>query len=167
MELIVRDVTLTDAEAVVTILNPIIEARVYTVFDSPFSIDDEREFIVKFPPRGIWKVAQRPADGLVVGFQVLDLFGPYTKAFDHVGILGTYVDLRQRRQGIATALFAATFDAARQKGYEKIFTFVRADNAAALAAYRAQGFDVIGTARRHAKIDGRYIDEMLVEKMLV
>src|SRR5688500_4653088 len=109
MELIVRDVTPADAEDVVNILNPIIEARVYTVFDSPFSVDDEREFIVKFPARGIWKVAQKRADGPVVGFQVLDPFGPYTKAFDHVGVLGTYVDLRERRQGIAAALFAATF----------------------------------------------------------
>jgi RimJ/RimL family protein N-acetyltransferase len=43
---------------------------------------------------------------------------------------------------------------------------VRADNAAALATYRAHGFEVIGTARRHAKIDGRYIDEILIEKAL-
>jgi len=47
-----------------------------------------------------------------------------------------------------------------------IFTFVRADNAAALATYRAHGFEIVGTARRHAKIDGRYIDEILIEKPL-
>ena len=82
-----------------------------------------------------------------------------------VGTLGTYVDLEHRRRGIAKALFAATFEAARQKGYEKIFTFVRADNAAALATYRAHGFGVVGTARKHAKIDGRYIDEILIEKV--
>jgi RimJ/RimL family protein N-acetyltransferase len=43
---------------------------------------------------------------------------------------------------------------------------VRADNAAALAVYIAQGFGVIGTAARHAKIDGRYIDEIPIEKLL-
>jgi L-amino acid N-acyltransferase YncA len=112
----------------------------------------------------VWKVAQRP-DGRVVGFQVLEPFGPYTKAFDHVGTLGTYVDLDHRRQGIARTLFAATFEAARQKSYEKIFTFVRADNSPALATYTAQGFQVVGTAHRQAKIDGRYIDEILIEKV--
>jgi hypothetical protein len=35
-----------------------------------------------------------------------------------------------------------------------------------LATYRANGFEVIGTARRHAKIDGRYVDEILIEKSL-
>jgi L-amino acid N-acyltransferase YncA len=166
MDLMVRDVIPADAEAIVGILNPIIEARVYTAFDTPFSVDAERDYIVKFSSRGVWKVAEQQANGRLVGFQVLEPFGTYTKAFDHVGTLGTYVALDERRQGIAKALFAATFEAARQKGYEKIFTFVRADNPAALATYRAQGFVVIGTARRHAKIGGRYIDEILIERPL-
>jgi L-amino acid N-acyltransferase YncA len=167
MDLLVRDAVPADADAIVAILNPIIESRAYTVFDAPFTSAAERDYILAFPPRGVWKIAFRPADDRVVGFQVLEPFGPYTRAFDHVGTLGTYVDLAQRRHGIAKTLFAATFDSARQKGYEKIFTFVRADNPAALAAYRAHGFEVIGTARRHAKLDGRYIDEILIEKALL
>lgn len=166
MELIIRDIEPADANGIVGILNPIIEARAYTVFVEPFSVDAERTFIVNFPSRGISKVAVRSSDRRLMGFQLLEPFGAYTKAFEHVGVLGTYVDLEQRRQGIATALFAATFAAARKRGYEKIFTFVRADNAAALATYRAQGFETIGTARRHAKIDGQYIDEILIEKHL-
>jgi L-amino acid N-acyltransferase YncA len=165
MDLFIRDVTPADAAAVIGILNPIIAARVFTVFDDPFTVEAEHEYIARFHPRGVWKIAARSCDGHVVGFQVLEPFGPYTKAFDHVGKIGTYVDLAQRRQGIARALFASTFDAARDKGYEKLFTFVRADNPAALSTYRAHGFDVVGTARRHAKIDGRYIDEILIEKV--
>lgn len=164
MDLLVRDVVPLDAEAVIGILNPIIESRAYTVFDQPFTVEAERDYITRFPPRGIWKIATG-VDGRVVGFQVMEPFGPYTRAFDHVGTLGTYVDREHRRRGIAKALFAATFEAARQKGYEKIFTFVRADNPAALATYRAHGFEVIGTARRHTKIDGRYVDEILIERI--
>jgi RimJ/RimL family protein N-acetyltransferase len=52
------------------------------------------------------------------------------------------------------------------RGLRKIFTFVRADNPAALAAYLSQGFAVIGTARKPVKLDGRYIDEVLIEKAL-
>ena len=166
MNLTIRDAEPADAEGVIGILNPIIEARRYTAFSEPFSVDAERDYIVNFPARGVWKVAIRPTDGRLLGFQVLEPFGSYTRAFDHVGTLGTYVDLEQRRQGIATALFQATIDAARRKGYEKIFTFVRSDNPAALATYRANGFSVIGTARRHAKIDGQYVDEILIERIL-
>jgi RimJ/RimL family protein N-acetyltransferase len=101
-----------------------------------------------------------------VGFQVMEPYGPYTRAFDHVGTLGTYVDLELRRHGIASRLFAATFDAAVRKGYEKVFTLVRADNRAALETYLRQGFEIVGTARRHTKIDGRFVDEVLIEKQL-
>ena len=166
MVFVVRDVEPSDAAGLVRVLNPIIEAQRYTVLDMPVNVETEFDFIIDFPDRGIWKVAVREPDRTIVGFQVLEPYASYTRAFDHVGTLGTYVDLELRRQGIARRLFAATFDAARHKGYEKIFTFIRADNPAALQAYLGQGFLVIGNAKRQAKIDGQYIDEILIEKWL-
>jgi L-amino acid N-acyltransferase YncA len=166
MELSVRDVEPTDAAGLVRVLNPIIEARCYTAIDTPVSVDIERDYVIDFPERGIWKIAVRQPDHTIVGFQVLEPYATWTHAFDHVGTLGTYVDLDLRRQGIARRLFADTFAAARDKGYEKIFTYVRADNPAALQTYLGQGFLVIGNAKRQAKIDGQYIDEILIEKWL-
>jgi L-amino acid N-acyltransferase YncA len=162
----IRDAVPSDAAALVRILNPIIEARAFTAFDTPFSVEAEREYVLAFPPRGVWKVATQAEDDRVVGFQILEPFATYTRAFDHVGTLGTFVHLAHRRQGVAKALFAATLNDARRKGYEKLFTFVRADNPAALQTYLAHGFAVIGTARRHAKIDGRYVDEIMIERFL-
>jgi L-amino acid N-acyltransferase YncA len=96
----------------------------------------------------------------------MEPFATYTHAFDHVGVLGTYVDLEYRRQGIGRCLFGTTFEVARAKGYEKIFTFVRADNLAALATYLHHGFHIVGTARRQAKVKGKYVDELIIEKLL-
>lgn len=166
MELKIRDATPADAAGVCAVINPIIETRAFTVFDVPFTVEGERDYMSRFPARGVWKLALADPDERVVGFQVLEPWGSYTGAFDHVASLGTYVDLSLRRHGVAKALFAATFEAARAKGYEKIFTFVRADNPAAIATYEAHGFERIGTARRHAKIDGRYVDELLIERRL-
>ena len=166
MDLSVRDATPADAAAIVAILNPIIAARVYTVFDAPFSVESEREYLNRFPARGVWKVATRESDGRLVGFQVMEPWASYTRAFDHVATLGTYVDLECRRQGVARRLFEVTLQAAIAKGYQKIFTFVRADNPAALKTYLDHGFYIVGTARQHTFIDGRYIDEILIEKML-
>ena len=166
MDLVVRDVELSDAEQIVGILNPIVEARIYTAFTEPFSSEQERAYISAFPGRGVWKVAVLPEERRLVGFQIVEPFGSYTKAFDHVGTIGTYVDLALRRRGIANALFDKTIASARAKGYEKLFTFVRADNVDGLAAYRARGFEILGTARRHAKIDNHYVDEILIERAL-
>ena len=166
MDLTIRDARPDDAEAILAILNPIIEARVFSVFDAPFSLEAERDFIINLHPRGTFLVAIRASDQKLAGFQVLDPFATYTRAFDHVGVLGTYVDPEVRRQGVARRLFQATCEAARRKGYEKFFTFVRADNPVALGTYLSQGFRVIGTAHRQTRIDGQYVDEILIEKFL-
>jgi L-amino acid N-acyltransferase YncA len=155
-----------DAAAIVEILNPIIAAGTFTVFDTPITVDAEREYLTAFPARGVFQVALRASDRQIVGFQSMEPFASYTTAFDHVGVLGTYVARESRRQGVATRLFAATLTAAVEKGYEKIFTYVRADNDVALRVYRHHGFSVVGVARRHARIGGRYIDEIVIEKIL-
>lgn len=41
MELLIREVQVDDAEAIVGILNPIIQAGIYTAFDTPFTVEDE------------------------------------------------------------------------------------------------------------------------------
>ena len=161
----IRDARIEDAEGIAAILNPIIAARCYTALDTPVTVEQEREFIRNFPPRGIFLVAVDTTSNRIVGFQDVSPFADFTRAFDHVGVIGTYVDLELRRQGIATRLFAATFDAARRKGYEKLFTYVRADNETGLQTYLRQGFRIVGTAARHAKIDGRYVDEIVIEKV--
>ena len=166
MDLRIRFAVPADAAGIVSILNPIISTGAYTVLDTPFSVEEERAFIERFPERGIFHVATRGVGDPIVGFQTLEPFAAYTRAFDHVAVIGTYVDLGSRRQGIAAALFAATFEAARAKGYSKLFTFVRADNPAALATYQAHGFEVIGTARQHAQVGGRFVDEVLIERFL-
>lgn len=164
-QFLIRPATGADAAGIIAVLNPIILAGIYTVLDTPFDVEAERDFIRGFPPRGIFHVAIEAATDRIVGFQNMDPIATYTHAFDHVGSIGTFVDLTRAREGIATQLFAATWAAAREKGYEKAFTFVRADNPVALAVYRRQGFEIIGTARRHAKLHGRYVDEVLIEKI--
>ena len=149
--IVIRDVTVEDAEEIAGILNPIIEARCYTALDTTFTVEQEREFIRSFPERGIFLVAVDTSCNRIVGFQDVSPFADFTHAFDHVGVIGTYVDLQRRRQRIASSLFAATFDAARRKGYEKLFSYVRADNDAGLQTYTKHGFRRVGTAARHAR----------------
>ena len=165
-QLHIRDAAPADAEGILAVLNPIIAARLYTVLDTPFTVDAERDFIRAFPARGVFHVAEDSETGRIVGLQNVEPIASYTAAFDHVGSIATYVDLGRRREGIATRLFQATFAAAMRKGFEKTFTFVRGDNPAALSTYLRHGFRVIGAAERQAKIDGRYIDEILIEKWL-
>jgi L-amino acid N-acyltransferase YncA len=161
----IRPVQVEDAEGIVRVLNPLVESGSYTVLDRPFTVEQERHFIASFPGQGVFQVAQRDPGDLIVGFQNVEPFATtYTEAFAHVGVIGTYVDPSEQKQGIGRLLFESTRLAAREKGYEKFFAFVRADNAGALSFYKRIGFNVIGVAKDQAKIHGRYIDEVMIER---
>ena len=166
MDLEIRPVRPEDAEGIIRILNPIIETGKYTVLDKTFTAEEEREFITAFPERGVFLVAQRRQDGRIVGLQSLEPFATYTRAFNHVAALGTFVDPSFWHCGIGESLSEISFKAARRKGYEKIFTYVRADNPASLAFHKKLGFRVIGTAQRQAKLGANYVDEIVIEKFL-
>jgi L-amino acid N-acyltransferase YncA len=160
----IRPVRVEDAEGVIGVLNPLIQSRDHTVLDRVLTVNEERSFISGFPKRGVFHVAERDPDGLIVGFQNVEPFATYTGAFAHVGVIGTYVDPSGHRQGIGRLLFESTRLVAREKGYEKFFAFVRADNTGALSFYKRIGFNVIGVAKHHAKINGKYVDEVMIER---
>lgn len=166
MEITIRAAIPDDADGIVSILNPIIETGRYTTFTTPFTVEQERTYIEAMSSRDFFHVAVRQTDEMIVGLQSGSVFAGYTDAFAHVAVIGTFVDPTCRRQGIARRLFVATFAAARAKGYTKLFTYVRADNPDGLATYLSQGFYIVGTAQRHAKINNRYVDEIIIERFL-
>ncbi|MGF1803034.1 GNAT family N-acetyltransferase [Vibrio gigantis] len=166
MSLKIRAVAIDDAQGIIEVLNPIIIEARYTILDQTFTVKEEKAFIESFPERGVFSVAVNETTNQLLGFQNVEPFASYTKAFDHVGIIGTYVDANSRGQGVAKQLFDYTFKAVEAKGYEKLFAYVRADNERALAVYLKRGFEIVGTAKKHGKVGDQYFDEILIEKFL-
>ncbi len=166
MDLLVREVQPEDAASIVGILNPIVESGAYSALDTAVTVEGEREFIRSFPSRGIFHIAEDARTHEPVGFQTLEPYATYTHAFDHVAVVATFVGLDCRKRGVGSRLAEATFERARGKGYEKVFTFVRADNQDALQFYLKLGFRVVGTAEKQAKIGGNYVDEVIIERFL-
>jgi len=163
MNPLIRRVTESDAEGIVELLNPIIAAGIYTAMDEQFTDEDQIEFIRSFPQHGIYHVAID--DDRVVGIQ--DVMPVSTsKVFKHIGEISTFVALDAHQQGIGQRLSEATFKAAKELGFLKLRATVRADNSHALLFYQSLGFERIGSAKQHAFLQARYIDEILLEKFL-
>lgn len=162
--LLIRDVQPDDAKAVAELFNPIIETGLYTTFVEPFTVSFERAFIENFPARGHFLGAFE--EGELRGFQVVTPLASSTPALEHIAEIGTYVSLNHHRRGVAGQLFGATLEQAELHGFEKLLAWVRADNAAGLRSYRKCGFAEVGTAKRHAKLGGRYVDVVLLEYLL-
>jgi ribosomal protein S18 acetylase RimI-like enzyme len=181
MRTTIRRATTDDAEAISAIWEVICAERVYTAVNRPFTPQQERDYIASLSDReGIFlaELGSRRAktarsrrrietvDGRIVGFMSLDLWAKYTDSFDHVGVMGTFVLPEWRRQGIAQRLAEHTLDFARANGYEKIVIYVRAGNTGAQAFYRSLGFIPKGVLEWQVKIDGRYEDEVFMERFL-
>lgn len=163
---LVRKATPDDAAAVCAILNAAIADGRHSLLDTPFSLDEERRYIAGFPAGGVFAVAELPGAG-VVGFQSLEPYASFgTHAFDHVLTMGTYVDESHRRRGIGRRLAGYCFAAARQAGRTRVLTEIRADNDASLRFYLGLGFTVVGVAHELARVGGRPVDVVLVERGL-
>ena len=166
MEFSIRRVREEDARSIIEMLNPIVEAAQYTIMDGPFSVDDQIGFIRSFPKRGVYHVALSNDSEKVLGIQDVQPLSDATKALRHVGEISTFVALGSHREGVGTSLSRATFQAAKEQGFLKLMATIRADNPQAVAFYLSQGFSIIGTAHKHAFVQGHYINEILTEKFL-
>ncbi len=162
----IRTALPSDAQRITDIINPIIESGQFTILDSTFSVSDQRFFIQYFPVNGVFLVAEDQTTKTTLGYQTVEPFASFTRTLDHVGILSTYVEENSRQRGVASALFATTLEIAKSRGFEKLIAQVRADNDVALNTYLKQGFTVAGTLTKHAKINGQYVDEVMLEAFL-
>ena len=161
----IRPATPDDADGVAAVLNGVIAGGRHSLLDTPFTVAEERTYIEALPERSFLLLAEAAGD--VLGFQTVIPWNTFTThEFDHVAPMGTDVDERHRRRGVGAALAAASFAAALEMGYEKIFTDLRADNLDSLAYHLALGFTIVGAARGHARVAGRNIDVIFIERFL-
>ena len=78
-----------------------------------------------------------------------------------IGVLATH-----QGRGIGRALMARLEDWARSAGIRRLQLPVVTTNEPAIALYRQSGFAVEGTLRESVRVDGRYVDQYMMAKLL-
>ncbi len=78
-----------------------------------------------------------------------------------IGILQAYAG-----QGLGTRLFQEAEAWARTCGITRLELTVMAHNTRGVALYQKMGFQIEGTLKHHLKVDGRYVDEYHMGKLL-
>jgi ribosomal protein S18 acetylase RimI-like enzyme len=162
--IVVRVAGPSDAGQIADVLNEITAEGGLTIFDRPFSVDDERRFLDGLHERARVHVAVE--GDAVLGVQSLDRFSTWSDSIAHVATIGTWVRRGARGRGIGRSLAAETFEAARGLGYTKVLITVLATNTAALRFYEGLGFTRIGLAREHVRLGGQLLDEVFLERGL-
>jgi RimJ/RimL family protein N-acetyltransferase len=104
------------------------------------------------------------ADGQLVGYLSLE-FGQYRRVrhsgYIVVGILQAYTG-----RGIGTGLFQLMEARAREAGLHRLELTVMTHNQAGVALYRKMGFQIEGTKRHSLQVNGTYVDEHYMAKLL-
>ena len=67
---------------------------------------------------------------------------------------------------LGTALLLALIDRAKQLGYHKMVLEAFPWNAAGISLYQQCGFRTVGTYQEQGLLDGRWVDTVIMEKML-
>ncbi|HEV8310270.1 MAG TPA: GNAT family N-acetyltransferase, partial [Methylomirabilota bacterium] len=94
-----------------------------------------------------------------------NVFNP-RRAYDHVADFSLYVDRTCRGRGIGRRLLEALIARARTLGYHKLVLSAFPWNEAGTTVYRRAGFRTVGIYREQGLLDGRWVDTIIMEKIL-
>ena len=84
----------------------------------------------------------------------------------HAGELGIAVLPQFRRVGVGSALLGSALTVASDKGFKKVNLSVFDTNKNAMNLYKRFGFKKVGKKKKQFYLNGRYIDEIIMEKFL-
>lgn len=159
----VRPARAADAAAICTIYNQGIEDRVATLETDLRSPEERRQWLAARGPRHPVIVAE--AGGEVVGWGSLNPFNP-RKAYDYVADFSVYIERGWRGRGIGKRILARLIELARELGYHKLVLSAFPTNAGGIALYQKFSFRTVGIYKEQGKLDGRWVDTIIMEKLL-
>lgn len=163
----IRSVTPDDAAAYLDLLHRLDDETALMMWEPrerATTVDEQQEWIAAILARDNRALLVAEVDGQLIGF-LLALGGGARRASRTallvVGILREYWG-----RGVGTALFAAIEAWAREAGLHRLELTVMAHNTRAIALYQKMGFVVEGTTREALFVDGQFVDEHHMGKLL-
>ncbi len=152
-----------DARAICEIYNEGIEDRIATLETRLRTVGEQRAWLKSRDARHPVMVAER--DAKVVGWGSLNEFNP-RPAYDTVSEFSVYVARSARGVGVGCELLENLIMVARDIGYHKMVLAAFEWNTAGIALYERVGFRPVGVYREQGLLDGRWVDTVIMEKLL-
>ena len=159
---ILRAASEADAGSIAEIYNQGIAERGATFETEPRSAAD---VVAWFDQRDRFPVLVAEVRGQVVGWARLS---PYRPRDCYAGIaeFSIYLERAARGRRLGRRLLEALIEDAGARGYWKLVARIFPFNAASRSLCRACGFREVGIYHRHARLDGRWLDVVIVERLL-
>ena len=159
----IRSAQADDAAAIAEIYNQGIEDRVATYETKRRSAEDQRGWLRFVAGRYPAVVAQ--IDGEIIGWAGA---GPYRdrECYRGIGEFSMYVRRDWRRRGVGDLLLGGLISEAERLGLWKLLSRVFTFNQASRALCRKHGFREVGVYEKHGRLDGRWHDVIIVERLI-
>ena len=157
----IRPATVDDAPAITNIYNQGIADRSATFETVPRTAADIEGWIgdsARYP------VLVAEADGRVVGWASLSSYRP-RDCYAGIAEFSIYLDRAARGRGTGRALLTALVEAAREHGFWKLVSRIFPFNTASRAVCATCGFREVGTYEKHGRLDGQWLDVVIVERL--
>lgn len=159
----IRDAVATDATAIARIYNQGIEDRLATLETTLRTAEERAAWMAAKSERHPVLVA---VDGdELLGWGSLNQFNARA-AYDHVVDFSIYVAREARGRGVGNALLAALIERARAIGFHKMVLAAFPFNDRGMKLYERHGFRTVGIYKEQGMLDGKWIDVILMEKIL-
>lgn len=162
--LIIRPAVPEDAAALALIYNQGIADRSSTFEIEPRSEEERRGWLLSHGER--FPVVVAEAAGEVIGWASVSSYSP-RECYRGIGEVSVFVRRDRRGRHVGDCLMAGLLAQAETAGFWKLIGRIFSFNEASLALCRKHGFREVGTHEKHSKLDGRWIDVVIVERLLV
>jgi len=165
-EVILRTPTLEDTDDLMELLNSFVEENAEIASTTKVTRDQEAKFVSRI-------ITKLERDELF--FLVAEVGGKVIASADirilhgderHVGVLGAGVGRDLRGLGIGTQMMNTLIDQAAALGLKVLTMQVFATNKRAIHVYEKVGFVQTGRIPKKHYRDGRYIDEVIMTKLI-
>jgi phosphinothricin acetyltransferase len=151
---------LEDAPDLARIYNQGIEDRVATFETRPRSAEEVSAWFDGTHPVVVVEEA-----GRVLAFGSTSTYRP-RECYAGVAECSVYVAREARGRGVGTKALNALADAAARAGFWKLVSRVFPENEPSRRMLRACEFREVGTYEKHGRLDGRWRDVIIVERLL-
>jgi len=162
MDLTIRPAVTEDAAIIAGIYNQGIADRGATFETEPRTTADI-EAKLTAPDALATLVAE--ADGEVIGWAGLSRYRPRA-CYAGIAEFSIYLDGSNRGRGVGRQLLTALIDVARERGYWKLVSRIFPFNAASRGLCRSCGFREVGIYEKHGRLDGQWLDVVIVERVI-
>jgi L-amino acid N-acyltransferase YncA len=159
----VRLATLDDAEPIRAIYNVEVLTSTVTFDLVPRSLEEQRAWLSA--RSGVHAVLVAEAAGEVVGFGSLSPWRD-RPAYSTTVEDSVYIHRDHRGRGVGKALLTRLVDTATAHGFHACMARIVGGHEASIALHEACGFEIVGTEREVGRKLGRWLDVVLMERML-